>query len=52
MMDDASTDLRANLIGLTRDELAGVMADMGQKPFRARQLWHWLYHRGKATSPV
>ena len=48
MMDDASTDLRANLIGLTRDELAGVMADMGQKPFRARQLWHWLYHRGES----
>ncbi|WP_299435941.1 23S rRNA (adenine(2503)-C(2))-methyltransferase RlmN [uncultured Rhodospira sp.] len=34
------------LIGLTRDELTAVLADMGEKPFRAKQLWHWIYHRG------
>jgi len=22
------------------------MADIGAEPFRARQLWHWIYHRG------
>ena len=36
-----------NLIGLTRDELAAEMAAIGEKPFRAKQLWHWLYHRGE-----
>ncbi|MBB4285752.1 23S rRNA (adenine(2503)-C(2))-methyltransferase RlmN [Roseospira goensis] len=35
-----------NLIGLTRAELATVLADMGEKPFRAKQLWHWIYFRG------
>ena len=37
---------RKNLIGLDRDELAEVAASIGEKPFRARQLWHWIYHRG------
>src|SRR3546814_5199828 len=22
------------------------MAELGEKPFRAKQLWHWIYHRG------
>ncbi|MQX38230.1 23S rRNA (adenine(2503)-C(2))-methyltransferase RlmN [Roseospira navarrensis] len=35
-----------NLIGLTRSELAAVLEDMGEKPFRTRQLWHWIYFRG------
>ncbi len=47
-MDSPSTDRRTNLIGLSRDELAGVMAGMGEKPFRVKQLWHWLYHRGES----
>jgi 23S rRNA (adenine2503-C2)-methyltransferase len=34
------------LIGLTRPELTRVLDDMGEKPFRAKQLWHWMYHRG------
>ncbi len=37
---------RKNLVGLTRDELAAEMARLGAAPFRARQLWHWIYHRG------
>ena len=36
----------ANLIGLSREELAAEMAAIGQPAFRARQLWHWIYHRG------
>ena len=35
-----------NLIGMSRAELAEEMAGFGAKPFRARQLWHWIYHRG------
>lgn len=37
---------KANLIGLSREELAAEMAAIGQPAFRARQLWHWIYHRG------
>ncbi|MBI3710647.1 MAG: 23S rRNA (adenine(2503)-C(2))-methyltransferase RlmN [Proteobacteria bacterium] len=40
---------RANLIGLSRSELAEEIVKLGEKPFRARQLWQWLYVRG-ATS--
>ncbi len=35
-----------NLIGLARDELIVALAAIGEKPFRARQLWHWIYYRG------
>jgi 23S rRNA (adenine2503-C2)-methyltransferase len=36
----------ANLVGLDRAELETVMTELGQPKFRARQLWHWIYHRG------
>ena len=39
-------EARRNLVGLSRDELEAEMAAFGEKPFRARQLWHWIYHRG------
>ncbi|MGH7034644.1 MAG: 23S rRNA (adenine(2503)-C(2))-methyltransferase RlmN, partial [Stellaceae bacterium] len=39
-------DARKSLVGLTREELAAEMAQLGAAPFRARQLWHWIYHRG------
>ena len=42
------TDKRKNLIGLERGELAAELAAVGEKPFRAKQLWHWLYHRGES----
>jgi 23S rRNA (adenine2503-C2)-methyltransferase len=29
-----------------RAELADEMAAFGAEKFRARQLWHWIYHRG------
>ena len=46
--DAKKADAKKNLVGLTRDELtAAEMATLGrQAPFRARQLWHWIYHRG------
>jgi 23S rRNA (adenine2503-C2)-methyltransferase len=37
---------RTNLAGMGRAELAAEMAAFGAEPFRARQLWHWIYHRG------
>jgi 23S rRNA (adenine2503-C2)-methyltransferase len=36
----------SDLVGLGRTELAAEMAAFGAEPFRARQLWHWIYHRG------
>jgi 23S rRNA (adenine2503-C2)-methyltransferase len=35
-----------NLVGLSRAALAAELATFGAEPFRARQLWHWIYHRG------
>ena len=43
---------RESLIGLSRAELAARMTELGERPekarLRAKQLWHWLYHRGVA----
>lgn len=41
-----SSDDRKNLIGLSRAELGAEMAALGEKPFRVKQLWHWIYYRG------
>src|SRR5215813_9578544 len=37
---------RPNLVGFGRAALAAELASFGAQPFRARQLWHWIYHRG------
>ena len=42
----AGAEARRPLIGLSRDELAAEIAALGEKPFRAKQLWHWIYFRG------
>jgi 23S rRNA (adenine2503-C2)-methyltransferase len=39
-------DGRRELVGLTREELIAELATLGEKPFRAKQLWHWIYHQG------
>jgi len=39
-------DGRRDLVGLSREELAAEMIAIGEKPFRAKQLWHWIYHQG------
>ncbi len=44
--DPALANRRTNLVGIGRAELAAEMAAFGAEPFRARQLWHWIYHRG------
>jgi 23S rRNA (adenine2503-C2)-methyltransferase len=35
------------LVGLSRDELTAVLVSLGEKPFRTKQLWHWIYHQGE-----
>lgn len=37
---------RIPLIGLTAEELKAVMTANGLPAFRAKQVWHWMYHRG------
>jgi 23S rRNA (adenine2503-C2)-methyltransferase len=37
---------KLDLIGLSREALTEAVAELGEPPFRAKQIWHWLYHRG------
>jgi 23S rRNA (adenine2503-C2)-methyltransferase len=37
---------RTNLLGLPRPALEAFVAQLGSKPFRARQLMSWMYKRG------
>ena len=39
--------MKKNLIGLDRDELLTEMSEMGESPFRVKQLWQWLYNKGE-----
>ena len=39
-------DTRRNLVGLSRDELKATLAEVGLEPFRARQIWQWIYWHG------
>lgn len=42
-------DERKNLMGMTKEELAGFARGIGEASYRGSQLYHWLYARG-ATS--
>jgi 23S rRNA (adenine2503-C2)-methyltransferase len=46
LTETVSEPARRNLVGLGREALAAEMSEFGGEPFRARQLWHWIYHRG------
>lgn len=48
-VDDAG---RPSLVGLSRDEIAAVVASLGEPPFRVKQLWHWIYYRGATDFAV
>jgi len=37
---------RQNLIGLSKDELISLCQEFQIPAFRAKQIWHWIYHRG------
>jgi len=39
-------DARRNLVGLSRDALKAALAEAGLEPFRAQQIWHWIYWHG------
>ncbi|MEM1401596.1 MAG: 23S rRNA (adenine(2503)-C(2))-methyltransferase RlmN, partial [Pseudomonadota bacterium] len=39
-------DGRIDLVGQSLDALAELMTAEGEKPFRAKQIWHWIYKRG------
>jgi 23S rRNA (adenine2503-C2)-methyltransferase len=39
-------DGRRDLVGMSRAELAEAVASIGEAAFRAKQLWHWIYHQG------
>ena len=40
---------QTNLLGLPRPELEAFVAQLGSKPFRARQLMNWMYKRGQGS---
>ena len=39
-------DTRRNLVGLSREELKASLSETGLEPFRARQVWQWIYWHG------
>jgi 23S rRNA (adenine2503-C2)-methyltransferase len=39
-------DTRRNLVGLSRAALKAELAAEGLEPFRAAQIWHWIYWHG------
>lgn len=41
----APADARADILSLTFEALAAQVAELGEKPFRARQIWNWLHKR-------
>ena len=41
-----TSDDRRNLVGLSREALTAALVELGEQPFRAKQVWHWIYHRG------
>src|SRR6202521_5364845 len=47
---------RPTLVGLSRNELAAALGEIGvppgQRKMRAGQLWHWLYVRGATDFKV
>ncbi len=38
---------KIELIGLSKEELAEQIAKLGEKSFRAKQLWQWIYFHGE-----
>ena len=37
---------KQEIIGLSKDELAAFLVEMGEKSFRLKQIWQWLYVQG------
>jgi len=47
MSEAATAPERTNLLGLERAGMESFVQTLGSQPFRARQLWSWLYKRGE-----
>ncbi len=41
-----TADERIGLVGLSRAELTSLLTAAGLEAWRAKQIWHWIYHRG------
>ena len=39
-------DVRRNLVGLARADLKQTLVEAGLEPFRAQQIWQWVYWHG------
>lgn len=37
---------KIDIIGLSKDELISILLEMGEKSFRVKQIWQWLYVQG------
>jgi len=46
MSTETALETRRPLIGLGRQELSSLFAEMGEPKFRAKQVWSWLYAHG------
>ncbi|MBL95363.1 MAG: Dual-specificity RNA methyltransferase RlmN [Alphaproteobacteria bacterium MarineAlpha3_Bin5] len=47
MSKKTEIDHRVDLVGLDRDELLRKLIAIDEKPFRVKQLWHWMYFQGR-----
>ena len=45
----AARDDRPDLRSLSLEELSALVAELGERPFRARQLFRWLHHKGAGS---
>jgi 23S rRNA (adenine2503-C2)-methyltransferase len=39
-------DTKQNIVGLNLEEIKQILLDLGEKSFRAKQIWHWIYRKG------
>ncbi|HPW54696.1 MAG: 23S rRNA (adenine(2503)-C(2))-methyltransferase RlmN [Thermoanaerobaculaceae bacterium] len=44
-----SPDLRYNLVGATRSEIAALLGDIDPRPYRVEQVYHWMVRRLAAS---
>ncbi len=47
MQEKITMTEKTELIGLNKEELQAALTAIGEKPFRAKQLWQWLYYFGE-----
>ena len=49
LVHDAPRDARPDLRSLPQEHLAALVASLGERPFRTRQLLRWLHQKGAAS---